>query len=136
MNKDILNKFKIKEENDIAMVRIAIRDTVKELGFSMTDITRIVTAASELARNIYHYAGRGTIQWRSIHKENINGIELIFSDKGPGIEDIEQALEPGYSTSNGMGQGLPGVSRLMDEMNIDSKLGKGTTVTVKKWLKD
>ena len=63
MNKDILNKFKIKEENDIAMVRIAIRDTVKELGFSMTDITRIVTAASELARNIYHYAGRGTIQW-------------------------------------------------------------------------
>ena len=136
MSKDILNTFKIKEENDIAKARFAVRTTVKELGFSMTDITRIVTAASELARNIFHYAGKGAIQWRSIHKENITGIELIFSDKGPGIEDIEQALEPGYSTSNGMGQGLPGVSRLMDEMNIDSKLGKGTTVTVKKWLKD
>ncbi|MGD2105561.1 MAG: anti-sigma regulatory factor [Anaerolineae bacterium] len=126
----------IESEGDIVVLRKTVRDTARALGFGVTDVTRIVTAASELTRNVYLYAGSGTMRWRQLKKNNdTTGIELIFEDHGPGIANIEQALEPGYSTGGGLGLGLPGAKRLMDEMEIHSEVGEGTLVTVKKWLR-
>jgi serine/threonine-protein kinase RsbT len=125
----------IDSESDIVNARKAARRAAEAVGFSITDVTRIVTAASALARNIFLYAGSGTMRWRRLDMGDSVGIELTFEDNGPGISDIEQAMEGGYSTRSGLGGGLPGVKRLMDEMEIESELGKGTTVTVRQWLK-
>ncbi|MHB9023876.1 MAG: anti-sigma regulatory factor [Armatimonadota bacterium] len=123
----------IASEADIVSVRKVARDMSTELGFGITDITRIVTAASELARNIYHYAGHGVMRWQCAVQGGRVGIEFVFEDHGPGIVDLEQALTPGYTTSKGLGMGLPGAKRLMDEMEVTSEVGKGTTVVVRKW---
>jgi serine/threonine-protein kinase RsbT len=123
----------IKTESDIVLARREVREIATQIGFSVTDTTRIVTAASELARNIFKYAGHGVMHWRRIEKENSAGLELQFVDDGPGIADISLAMQEGFSTSKGLGLGLPGVKRLMDEMDIQSAGGKGTTVTLKKW---
>jgi serine/threonine-protein kinase RsbT len=125
----------INSENDIVIARREVREVAAQIGFSVTDTTRIVTAASELARNIFKYAGHGVMHWRRIEKENSSGLELQFVDNGPGIADISLAMQEGYSTSKGLGLGLPGVKRLMDEMDIQSTGGKGTTITLKKWRK-
>ncbi|MCE5250025.1 anti-sigma regulatory factor [bacterium] len=126
---------KIESEGDIVAVRKTVREISCECGFGITDVTRIVTAASELARNVYHYAGHGDMLWHILEISDSIGIELIFIDQGPGIEDIDQAMEMGYTTGKGMGLGLPGSKRLMGELEIQSQVGKGTTVTVRKWLK-
>ena len=123
----------IQSEGDIISVRKTIRDAARASGFGVTDVTRIVTAASELTRNMYLYAGAGTMRWHRLNASGNVGIELIFEDQGPGIADIAQAMEPGYSTGGGLGLGLPGSKRLMDEMDIKSGIGGGTTVTVRKW---
>ncbi len=123
----------IETEGDIVLARRTVREVAGEAGFGLTDITRIVTASSELARNIFKYAGKGTLRWRCIENNDRQGLELQFVDHGPGIPDVELALQEGYSTSNGLGMGLPGVKRLMDEMQIQSSPGQGTTVTLKKW---
>ena len=125
----------IKSESDIVLARREVREVATQIGFSVTDTTRIVTAASELARNIFKYAREGVMRWRRVEKEGSSGLELQFVDNGPGIEDINLAMQEGYSTSEGLGLGLPGVKRLMDEMDIQSAVGKGTTVTLKKWRK-
>jgi len=125
----------IKSESDIVLARRQVREVAAQIGFSVTDTTRIVTAASELARNIFKYAREGVMHWRRIEKEGSSGLELQFVDNGPGIEDISLAMQEGFSTSKGLGLGLPGVKRLMDEMDIQSVVGKGTTVTLKKWRK-
>jgi serine/threonine-protein kinase RsbT len=125
----------IKSEDDIVAARKAVRNAAEALGFGITDVTRIVTAASELARNIFLYAGSGIMRWRRFDTDSAAGIELKFEDKGPGIADIEQAIEEGYSTGGGLGLGLPGAKRLMNEMEINSHAGRGTIVTVRKWLK-
>jgi serine/threonine-protein kinase RsbT len=125
----------IKSESDIVTVRKAVRAAAEALGFGITDITRIVTAASELARNVFIYVGSGVMHWRELDSGGSVGIELKFEDNGPGIADIKQAMEGGYSTSGSLGLGLPGTKRLMDEMEINSQVGKGTIVTVRKWLK-
>jgi serine/threonine-protein kinase RsbT len=125
----------IHTETDIVAARRSVRDAATRLGFGITDVTRIVTAASELARNVFKYAGEGVMRWRSLEDGERAGIELQFEDKGPGIADIAQALEEGYSTGGGLGMGLPGARRLMDEMEIQSKVGQGTMVTLKKWRK-
>jgi len=125
----------IESEGDIVDVRKAARGAAETLGFGVTDVTRIVTAASELARNVYLYASSGILQWRRLETGGKVGIELKFEDNGPGIADIEQAMKTGYSTGGGLGMGLPGAKRLMDEMELGSEVGKGTTVTVRKWLK-
>lgn len=122
-------------ETDIITTRKTVRDQAKLLGFSITDITRIVTATSELTRNIYLYAGSGVMKWREIYSKGQRGIELIFEDKGPGIPDLDAAMEPGYTTGGGLGLGLPGAKRLMDEMEIQTEVGVGTIVTVRKWLR-
>ncbi len=123
----------ITDESHIVTVRKTIRDEATRLGFGLTDVTRIVTAGSELARNIFHYAGRGLMRWSELEKGEAIGIQLVFEDQGPGIANLDQALEPGFSTSGGLGMGLPGTKRLMDEMEIQTRVGVGTTVTVRKW---
>jgi len=128
-------EVRIDAEIDIVAVRKAVRDAATEIGFGVTDVTRIVTAASELARNVFLYAGSGGMHWRVLSGGGNSGIELVFEDSGPGIADIEQVLEPGYTTNRGMGMGLPGSRRLMGEMEIESEPGKWTRVTVRKWLR-
>ena len=125
----------VTSENDAVSVRRAVRQAVIPLGFGVTDVTRIVTAASELTRNILKYAGSGSIRWRTIQNGARVGIELTFVDQGPGIPDIDQAMQEGFTTGRGLGLGLPGSKRLMDEMIVESAVGTGTTITVRKWLR-
>ena len=127
---------RINSENDIVTARKTVRDAASELRFSITDVTRVVTAASELARNVFLYAGSGVMRWSVIERNAVRGLELKFEDEGPGIEDIDFALRPGCSTGHGLGLGLSGAKRLMDELDIQSQVGQGTTVTVRKWLRD
>ncbi|MEN6349397.1 MAG: anti-sigma regulatory factor [Syntrophomonas sp.] len=133
MSIEELHEVSIQNESDVIMVRKKIRDAAVSLNFSLTDVTRIVTAASELGRNIFLYAGSGVVRWRTMEQKGRVGLEISFCDNGPGIEDLEQVMQEGYSTSGGLGLGLPGARRLMDEMVIDSALGNGTTVVVRKW---
>jgi serine/threonine-protein kinase RsbT len=135
MNEPRQGEFRITSENDIVMARKVVRDAATALGFGLTDVTRIVTAASELTRNIYHYAKSGVVRWRALNQAARVGLELTFEDSGPGISDVPKAMEVGFSTGNGLGMGLPGAKRLMDELVIESTVGKGTTVVVRKWLK-
>jgi serine/threonine-protein kinase RsbT len=135
MQTEIGKRVPIDTENDIVSVRKEVRQTASLLGFGLTDITRIVTAASELARNVFHYAGSGYMQLKILTVNGSTGIELLFADKGPGIPDVERALEMGFSTRAGLGLGLPGAKRLMSEMEIHTKVSEGTTVKVRKWLK-
>lgn len=129
------NLVLINRENDLISVRKILRGITESVGFSLIDTTKIVTSASELTRNILVYAGAGKMNWEIIMENGMKGIKLIFSDTGPGIDNIEQAMKAGYTSANGMGLGLPGAKRLMDDMIIESETGKGTTITVKKWLK-
>ena len=124
----------IDEEVDIVAVRKAVREASAAGGFGVTDVTRIVTSASELARNVYAYAGSGVMRWRLLNTNGRSGIELTFEDHGPGIADLDQAMTEGYTSGGGLGMGLPGSKRLMGEMEIESEAGKGTMVTVRKWL--
>ncbi len=123
----------IASESDIVAARRAARDVATRMGFGITDVTRIITAAAELARNVYRYAGSGTMRWQQLDAAGKVGLELVFEDHGPGIADIEEVMQEGYSTSKGLGMGLPGSKRLMDEMEIHSKPGEGTVVIVRKW---
>lgn len=123
----------VNEELDIVAARQAGRELSRSLGFSIVDRTRITTAISELARNIILYANSGTIAITAVEKAEAVGIEITAEDKGPGIPDVEKAMQDGFSTSNGLGAGLPGVRRLMDEFEIDTAIDKGTTIRIVKW---
>lgn len=129
-------ELQIGTENDIVAARRAVREAATQLGFGPTEVTRLVTAASELARNVFKYAGQGCMRWTCVAVSTRVGIELQFVDRGPGIADIHLAMEHGYSTGGGLGLGLPGAKRLVDEMEIESEVGRGTTVTLKKWRKN
>jgi serine/threonine-protein kinase RsbT len=133
MSDDAHGEVPINSEGDIVTVRKAVRAAATELGFGVTDVTRIVTAASELARNVFVFARSGMLRWRALVQNGRTGVELVFDDRGPGIADIERALEPGFTTAGGLGLGLPGAKRLMDEIDIRSEAGRGTTITVRKW---
>lgn len=123
----------ILSDQDIVTARQEGRALAIELGFSTGDATLIATSISELARNIVSYARRGEITLKVIQASSRQGISIIASDRGPGIRDIRQAMRDGFSTSGSLGLGLPGVRRLMDDFDIASEPGRGTTVTVKKW---
>jgi serine/threonine-protein kinase RsbT len=123
----------INSDQDIVSARQKGRLMATELGFSTGDATLIATAISELARNIISYAGKGQIAVKVVNGLNRQGISVIATDDGPGIPDIRQALRDGFSTSGSLGLGLPGVRRLMDEFEISSQPGRGTSVAVKKW---
>ena len=131
---DSEGEIQVVSEADIVKARTTLRQTATDLGFGVTDTTRIVTAVSELARNIYRYANTGRIEWYVHRDANRSRLELIFEDDGPGIPDTDQALEVGYTTSNGMGRGLSGTQKLMDEFEIESEEEEGTTVTICKYL--
>ena len=123
----------IDSDQDIVTARQKGRALAIELGFSAGDATLIATSISELARNIVSYARKGEIILKILQASSRQGISIVASDSGPGIRDIRQAMRDGFSTSGSLGLGLPGVRRLMDEFLIDSELGRGTIVTVKKW---
>jgi len=135
MNIAMEGEMRIDSESDIVTARKTIRDLTAKLGFGLTDITRIVTAASELTRNIYCYAGVGVMRWRSLNQGKDVGLELTFEDHGPGMADVAQCMEPHFSTSGGLGLGLPGAKRLMGKMTVEPAPGKGTTILMRKWLK-
>jgi serine/threonine-protein kinase RsbT len=126
----------IATEADIVAARRSGRRLAKSAGFATADLTTIATAISEVARNITSYAGHGEMTITVIEHGDRRGIEVTAEDEGPGIEDIERALADGYSTGSGMGLGLPGIRRLMDELTVDSIVGVGTTVVMRKWVSD
>lgn len=134
MTVDSVNEVPIVEESDIVVARRAIREAAVACGFGLTDVTRIVTAASELSRNIYLYADTGRVRWLQVSGDR-RGLEIAFIDVGPGIPDLDKAMQPGYTSGKGMGMGMSGAKRLMDEMVVETEVGVGTTVTVRKWLR-
>jgi serine/threonine-protein kinase RsbT len=119
---------------DIVEARRAARQLAADLGFSSTEATLVATAISELARNIVAYAGTGRVVVRKAARDGRSGITVVAEDQGPGIPDIARAMQDGFSTGNGLGLGLPGTKRLMDEMEIRSSPGAGTTVVATKWV--
>jgi serine/threonine-protein kinase RsbT len=123
----------IRSESDVVRVRQAVRQWAAELSFSLVDQTKIVTAASELARNTLIYGGGGSVLLEALSEGVRRGLRLTFEDQGPGIPDIALALRDGYTTGNGMGLGLSGSKRLVNEFEIVSRVGEGTRVTVTKW---
>jgi serine/threonine-protein kinase RsbT len=128
------NRVAVRSDADIVTARQRGRALAQELGFAGSDLTAIATAISELGRNMLMYAGGGEILLGPAQAGTRRGIVVVARDEGPGIPDVELALQDAYSTSNGLGLGLPGARRLMDELEIDSVVGRGTTVTVKKWV--
>ncbi|GED19641.1 MAG: anti-sigma regulatory factor [Kurthia gibsonii] len=122
-------------EWDIVEARQLGRNEAKRIGFGAVDQARITTAISELARNIYLYADKGRILIETIDMSGTKGIKIVAQDEGPGIEDIRLVMQDGYSTSQGLGAGLPGVRRLMDEFDIQTTVNEGTIVRIIKWLR-
>jgi serine/threonine-protein kinase RsbT len=125
----------IKREQDIVTARQSAREAASQLGFGTIDQSRIATAVSELTRNVIRYAtdGAGDIVIREVAGDRGVGLEIVVSDEGPGIADIEQVMQDGFTSGQGMGLGLPGTKRLMDEMALRSEAGSGTVVTIVKW---
>ncbi|WP_318618060.1 anti-sigma regulatory factor [Sporosarcina sp. YIM B06819] len=132
---DDRSSVEIYTEWDIVAARQLGRNEAKKSGFGTVDQARITTAISELARNIYLYAGRGRIEIESLSVNGLAGITIIASDEGPGILDVRKVMEDGYSTSGGLGAGMPGVKRLMDEFKLETEPGVGTIITATKWLR-
>ncbi len=124
----------INNPDDIVEARKAGHQLALELGFSLTDVTMIATAISEVARNITSYAGHGVVRVQVADKEGRKALVIRAEDEGPGIADIERAMEDGYSTGRGLGLGLPGSRRLVDRMIVESELGRGTVIEMWKWV--
>jgi serine/threonine-protein kinase RsbT len=124
----------IHNSDDIVAARKAGHQLALDLGFSLTDVTMIATAISEIARNITSYAGRGAVRVMVADREGRRALVVRAVDEGPGIADIERAMEDGYSTGRGLGMGLPGARRLMDRLIVDSTLGRGTVIEMWKWV--
>ena len=129
------SSVEIYTEWDVVAARQLGRDEAKSSGFGTVDQARITTAISELARNIYLYAGTGKIEIRRLHDGVKKGMMIISSDNGPGIPDVRKVMEDGFTTSGGLGAGMPGVQRLVDEFKIETEVGVGTTITAIKWLR-
>lgn len=123
----------IGSSSDVVKVRQLVRQWTISLGFSLVDQTKMVTAASELARNAWEHGGGGTVTLESLNNESRRGLRLTFADQGAGIADVEQALKDGYTTGGGMGLGLGGAKRLVNEFKIDSAPGQGTKVMIVRW---
>jgi serine/threonine-protein kinase RsbT len=120
-------------EHDIVLARQLVRKLSQELGFSLVDQTKMVTAASELARNALTYGRGGTMAWEKLQLADRTGLKLRFADQGPGIADLHLAMTDGWTSGNGLGMGLTGAKRLVNEFDIDTKVGGGTRVTIARW---
>lgn len=131
----VVDKIDLRTENDILVARQRGRRVAEGLGFSQSELTMIATAISELTRNVIVYADHGEVEISTVRNGHKQGVRIVVADQGPGIADVELALQDGYSTGGSLGIGLPGTRRLMDEFNIDTVLGVGTTITVTKWLR-
>ncbi len=130
LNKD---RMTIEKEQDVVPFRNRVKEYAVKIGMGIVNQTKLITAASELVRNMLKYANGGITIIEVVSKGRENGIRLIFQDKGPGIADIKQAMQDGFSTGKSLGLGLPGTKRLVSEFDIQSVVGKGTTVTIIKW---
>jgi serine/threonine-protein kinase RsbT len=124
----------INNPDDIVDARKAGHQLALDLGFTLTDVTMIATAISEVARNITSYAGRGAVRVAVADREGRKALIIRAEDEGPGIADIERAMEDGYSTGRGLGLGLPGARRLMDRLIVESEVGRGTVIEMWKWV--
>lgn len=120
---------------DVVIARQKSRELASQLGFSKVDMTLVATAISEISRNIVTYTGNGEIILSIVHEGKRQGLRVIGQDKGPGIPDIDKAMQDGYSTAGSLGLGLQGAKRLMDDFEIVSEVGKGTIITMTKWTK-
>ena len=127
------DELPIQSAADIVVARQAVRSAATGLGFSLVDQTKIVTAASELARNTLDYGGGGVLRIVQLEENPRRGLRLVFQDEGPGIPDVQLALKDGYTTGNGLGLGLGGARRLVNDFDIESAPGQGTRVTITRW---
>ena len=125
--------MKIEKEQDVVPFRNRVKEFAVKIGMSLVNQTKLITAASELVRNMLKYANGGNVIIEAINQGRDNGIRLTFQDKGPGIKDITMAMKDGFSTGKSLGIGLPGTKRLVNEFDIKSVVGEGTTVTIIKW---
>ena len=123
----------LRSDHDIVLARQQVRRLTQELKFSLVDQTKMVTAASELARNALIYGGGGRMEWDVLNVEGRMGLKLRFADDGPGIPNLDLALTDGWTSGNGLGMGLTGSKRLVNEFDIDTKVGAGTRVTIARW---
>jgi serine/threonine-protein kinase RsbT len=123
----------VRSSTDIVLIRQAVRKWTAELGFSLVDQTKMITAASELARNTLDYGGGGVVNLELLQEGAKRGLRLTFEDHGPGIADVEQALTDGFTSGKGMGLGLGGSRRLVNEFEISTRVGEGTRVTITRW---
>jgi serine/threonine-protein kinase RsbT len=123
----------VRTSEDVVAVRQVVREWAVSIGFSLVDQTKIVTAASELARNAVQYGGGGTLRLEALNDDHRRGLRLVFEDRGPGIPDIALALKDGYTTGSGLGLGLSGAKRLSNEFEIASAPGQGTRVAITRW---
>lgn len=133
MPTEIDETMPVRSSDDVVRVRQAVRSRAVSLGFSLVDQTKIVTAASEIARNTVEYGGGGTLRLELLRSGNRRGLRLTFADQGPGIADVGKAMADGYTTGGGLGLGLSGAKRLCNEFDIRSEPGHGTVVTLARW---
>jgi len=130
---DRLAEAPLRSEHDMVMARQLARRLAQQLGFSLVDQTKLVTAASELARNALIYGGGGTMRCEMLDDGGRRGLKLTFTDQGPGIANVEQAMTDGWSTGTGLGMGLSGARRLVNQFEIESRVGGGTRVSITRW---
>ena len=123
----------VRASEDVVTVRQTIRKNALLLGFSIVDQTKVVTASSELARNLLDYGGGGQVRMEVVQNQSRTGLRVFFEDKGPGIADVEMALKDGFTTGSGLGLGLGGAKRLSHEFSIDSEVGRGTKIMMLRW---
>jgi serine/threonine-protein kinase RsbT len=126
-------RLPIATSSDVVRVRNAVRLAAEALGFRHLDVTKLVTAASEIARNTLIYGGGGTADVERLTVDSRSGVRIIFEDQGPGISDVPLAMQKGYTSGGGMGLGLGGSAKLVDEFQVDSEVARGTRVTMTKW---
>jgi serine/threonine-protein kinase RsbT len=133
MSANIKGEAPLRSEHDIVLARQQVRRLTQDLKFSLVDQTKMVTAASELARNALVYGGGGTMAWEVLSVDGRRGLKLRFADDGPGIPNLDLAMTDGWTSGKGLGMGLTGSKRLVNEFDIDTKVGAGTRVTIARW---
>jgi serine/threonine-protein kinase RsbT len=130
---DSAGEAPVHSERDIVLARQLVRKMSQQLGFSLVDQTKMVTAASELARNALIYGGGGTMQWELLSDGSRSGLRLVFADEGPGIPNLELAMSDGWTSGSGLGMGLSGARRLVNDFDIETRVGAGTRVSIARW---
>lgn len=133
MTQNVKGEAPLRSEHDIVLARQLVRKLTQDLKFSLVDQTKMVTAASELARNALIYGRGGTMHWEVVTNPSASGLRLKFADEGPGIADLSLAMTDGWTSGTGLGMGLTGAKRLVNEFHIDTKPGGGTRVTITRW---